>query len=84
MKTPNTRYGATLVTLAWLAATGTAHGSQEPAGQFIRHALTGERDKARELFEQALDLQSRRSNRQLRASAARNLALLDRDVIAAR
>ena len=50
----------------------------------VLHAITGEHDKARELFEEALDLQTRRSNAQLRANAAGNLALLEMDVAAAR
>jgi tetratricopeptide (TPR) repeat protein len=50
----------------------------------VLHALAGERDEARELFEEALDLQSRRTNSRLRTSTAGNLALLDADVIAAR
>ena len=50
----------------------------------VLYAITGERDKARELFEEALDLQTRRSNSQLRANAAGNLALLELDAAAAR
>ena len=42
----------------------------------VLHALTGEQEKARELFEQALDLPSRRSDSQIRTSAAQNLARL--------
>ena len=50
----------------------------------VLYAVTGELEKARELFNEALDLQTRRSNSQLRANAAGNLALLEMDVAAAR
>lgn len=49
----------------------------------VLHAITGEREQARELFEKALDLQSRRSRSVLRTSTAGNLALLDADLAGA-
>jgi hypothetical protein len=46
----------------------------------VLHAVTGEPARARELFEEALDLQSRRPSSQMRASTANNLARLGKDL----
>ena len=83
MKTRNIRYGTTLSALVWLAAAGTIQASEAPAGRFV---MTFYEDMAqgRELFEEALDLQSRRPHSLLRANTAGNLALLDMDLTAAR
>ena len=50
----------------------------------VLHALAGEQEQARELFEEALDLRSRRPYSRIRTSAANNLARLGEDLAADR